>query len=131
VILFPSATSSIRLGAVSAIGRRGTALAGAFEWESCNLLDQGCEFGGSPRHVGEQVGATRLPTYLRVDLGARKHWHLQLGGLDAVVALFGSITNVFGRTNVLTSAADPATGRPVHIEMRPRAPLVVGLDWRL
>jgi hypothetical protein len=130
VILFPSATSSIRLGATSALGRRATAVAGAFEWEACNLLDQGCEFGGSPRHLGDQIGATRLPAYLRVDLGARKHWHLDLAGKDAVVALFGSVTNVFGRTNVLTSAADPASGKPVGIEMRPRAPLVVGLDWR-
>jgi hypothetical protein len=131
LILFPSATSSVRLGGVGAVGRRTTAVAGAFEWEACNLLDQGCEFAGSPRHLADQVGATKLPPYLRVDLGFRKHWHLTLGGRDALVALFGSITNVFGRVNVLTSATDPATGRPVEIEMRPRAPLVVGLDWRL
>ena len=30
----------------------------------------------------------------------------------------------------LTVVTDPATGRQTEIEMRPRAPLVVGLDWR-
>jgi hypothetical protein len=130
VIVFPSTTTSVRLGAESALGRRGTAIAGPFEWEACNLLDQGCEFAGSPRHLASQVGATKLPPYVRVDLGFRKHWHMGIGGRDALVAVFGAVTNVFGRSNVLTSAADPATGKPVEIEMRPRAPLVVGLDWR-
>jgi hypothetical protein len=31
---------------------------------------------------------------------------------------------------VLTIATDPVTGRRTAIEMRPRAPLVIGLDWR-
>jgi hypothetical protein len=31
---------------------------------------------------------------------------------------------------VLTYAKDPSTGRVLQIEMRPRAPLVVGLDWQ-
>ncbi len=130
VILFPSATTSIRFGATGATGRRGTAVTGAFEWESCNLIDEGCEFGGSPRHATDGLGATRLPGYLRLDLGFRKHWHLHVAGRDASVALFGTITNLLGRRNVLTVATDPATGAPVRIDMRPRAPLVVGLDWR-
>ncbi|MGH7526592.1 MAG: hypothetical protein ACREMX_07790, partial [Gemmatimonadales bacterium] len=130
VILFPSATSSIRLGATAAMGRRATAVAGAFEWESCNLGDKGCEFGGSPRHATDGLGATRVPGYHRLDLGFRQHWHLHVAGRDASVALFGTITNLLGRRNILTVAADPATGAPVTIEMRPRSPLVVGLDWQ-
>ncbi|MGH7567876.1 MAG: carboxypeptidase regulatory-like domain-containing protein [Gemmatimonadales bacterium] len=130
VIVFPTATSSIRLGVSGALGRRTTAVSSGLEWEACNLLDQGCEFAGSPHYGGERLGATVLPRYLRIDLGLRKHWHVAVAKRDAVIALFGSVTNLLGRKNVLTYATDPATGRPVAIEMRPFAPLVVGLDWQ-
>jgi carboxypeptidase family protein len=130
VILFPSATSSIRLGGTGAIGRRGTALDSGFEWEACNLLDQGCEFSGSPRYHPDQLGATNLPAYFRLDLGVRKHWHLAVGGRDVQLAIFGTLTNLLGNKNVLTIAPAGATGTATVVEMRPRAPLVVGLDWR-
>jgi hypothetical protein len=129
VIVFPSPTSSIRLGLTGAAGRRATAVQGAFEWEACNLLDRGCEFGGSPRS-SVALGDARIPSYLRLDLGVRKHWHLVVGSHDALVAAFGTITNVLGRPNVLTFSADPDTGEPTPIGMRPFAPLVVGVDWQ-
>jgi hypothetical protein len=130
VIVFPAPTASIRLGLTGAIGRRGSGVLGAFEWESCNLLDQGCEFGGSPAHDTGRLGATRLPAYFRLDLGLRKHWHLEVAGRDVELALFGTVTNLLGRRNVLAVATDPVTGKKTEIEMRPLAPLVVGLDWR-
>ena len=128
-IAFPSATSSIRLGATGIIGRPATAVAGAFEWESCNLLDRGCELGGSPHAAGE-LGRTRLPAYLRLDLSVRKHWHVNLAGRDVMMAVFGTVTNILGRNNLLTIATDPVTGRGTPVEMRPFAPLLAGLDWR-
>ncbi len=67
---------------------------------------------------------------MRVDLGARKHWHLGIGGRDASLALFGTVTNLLARRNVLTYATDPASGERVVVEMRPLAPLVAGIDWR-
>ena len=130
VILFPTATLSVRLGAAGIWGRRATAVSGGLEWESCNLIDRGCEFRGNPHHGGEVLGGTPLPAYFRVDLGIRKHWHVTLGGRDAVLALFGSVTNLFDRINVLTYATDPVTGAPVAIAMRPRIPLAAGLDLR-
>ena len=129
IIVFPSASSSIRLGIAGAFGRRATAVTGAFEWESCNLLDRGCEFGGTPITSAETLGGTPLPAYLRLDLGVRKHWHLELGGRDALLGAFASFTNLLGRRNLLTVATDPLTGERTQIEMRPRAPLAVGLDW--
>jgi hypothetical protein len=128
-IVFPSPTWSLRVGLTGAVGRRTTGATGSFEWEACNLLDQGCEFLGAPDASGP-LGGTRLPTYLRLDLGIRKHWHLNLGGRDVMLAVFGTFTNLLGRTNVLTVVTDPTTGGSSAIEMRPRAPLVVGLDWR-
>jgi hypothetical protein len=130
VIVFPSATSSIRLGAAGAFGRRGTPLDSSVEWEACNLLDQGCEFGGSPRYQTGQLSGIALPAYFRIDLGVRKHWHLEVGGRDVQLALFGTLTNLLGRKNVLTVAPADSIGRTTAVEMRPRSPLVVGLDWR-
>ncbi len=130
VLFFPTATSSIRLGVTAGAGRRATTSSGAIEWESCNLLDKGCELGGSPHYDGAALGGTRLPPYLRVDLGLRQHWHLRMGGHDAVVAVFGTMTNLFGRINLLSYSRDPLTGVSAAVEMRPLAPLVVGLDWQ-
>jgi hypothetical protein len=130
-ILFPTATLSVKLGASAAFGRRATAAVGGLEWEACNLLDRGCEFSGSPSHDGEALGGTTLPAYFRLDLGVRKHWHIEVGGHDAVVALFGTVTNLLNRGNVLTYVRDPSTGARTPIEMRPLAPLLIGLDWQL
>lgn len=130
VIVYPRATLALRLAVTGAWGRHATPLTGGFEWEACNLADRGCEFVGSPRSDAQALGAARLPSYLRVDLGFRKHWHVRLAGRDGAIALFGTVTNLFGRQNVLAYAADPGTGAPVPITMRPRAPLVMGLDWR-
>ncbi len=130
VIVFPTASTSLRLGTTAILGRRTTIVPGGLEWESCNLLDRGCEFAGSPDYGSEPLGAAALPSYFRVDVGLRQHWHLEIGGHDAALALFGTFTNVLGRKNLLTYARDPSTGRLVGIELRPRSPLVVGVDWR-
>jgi hypothetical protein len=127
---FPSATWSLRVGASAAAGRRTTIFTGALEWEACNLLDQGCEFGGSPHYGQDPLGGTALPSYFRVDASVRKHWHLRIAGRDAMIALFGTVTNVFAGHNLLTYARAPGTGELKEIEMRPLAPLVVGADWR-
>ena len=130
VIVFPSATTTIRANVTSVLGRRGTSVRGGFEWESTNLVDRGSEFGGSPYYDPNTLGATSLPSYWRLDLGFRKEWRLGVAGRDASIGLFGTATNLLARKNVLSYSRDPATGAPGGIEMRPRSPLVVGLDWR-
>jgi hypothetical protein len=130
VLVFPGATWSLRFGVAGALGRRTTPHGGAFEWEAPNLLDRGSEFGGSPAYDVTSLGTGTLPPYLRADLSARKTWRFTAGGRQAAVALFGTVTNILGRRNVLTYAVDPSSGHPVGIEMRPPSPLVVGLDWR-
>ena len=130
IVVFPQATLSLRLGASGAFGRRTTPLVGPFEWEACNLLDRGCEFAGSPQRRAAPLGSLALPAYLRVDAGARKHWHLRAGGREMLVGVYASVTNVVGRQNLLTASVDPVTGETALIEMTSRVPLVVGMDWR-
>jgi hypothetical protein len=129
VTVAPTRTLSFRAAMSGAWGRRTTTIPGGFEWESCNLRDRGCEFAGSPHYDQQALGTTRLPAYLRIDLGVRQEWRLLMGQHEARLALYGTMTNVLGRSNLLSYARDGATGPSTGIEMRPRAPLVVGLDW--
>jgi hypothetical protein len=130
IVVFPTVGSAIKLGVDAALGRRVTEIPGAFDWESCNLLDRGCEFGGSPHYGDQPLGASPLPAYARMDLGVRQHWHVQAFGHETQVALFATYTNLLSRHNVLTYARDPVSGARVPIELRPASPLVVGIDGR-
>ncbi|HET9438541.1 MAG TPA: TonB-dependent receptor [Longimicrobiales bacterium] len=129
IVVFPVSTLSLKLGVSAAAGRSATPLLGVLEWESCNVLDQGCEFAGTPEHDTNALGQTRLPLYLRVDAGARKHWHLNIAGSQLSTALFATVTNVLGRRNALTYSQTDSGA--VLVGMRPRALLLVGMDWRL
>jgi hypothetical protein len=129
VIVFPTPTLSIRAGWVGQFDRRGSDVIGLLEWESCNLLDLGCEFAGSPEALGD-LGARELPAYHRLDLSVRKHWHFLLRGREASVEVYATASNLLGRTNVLAFAVDPDSDQDAPIEMRPRAPLTLGLGWR-
>jgi len=128
IVVFPTPTLSFRGSAVGEFGRRGTAIAGAFEWEACNLIDQGCEFAGTPLLDGS-VGGVALPDYFSVNLGLRKHWHVRIAGRDSLLALFATVTNLFGRRNVLAYATDGETAETTAVEMLPLSPLVIGVDW--
>ena len=128
-IAFPTPTLSIRVGWIGQFGRRGSDAIGLLEWESCNLLDMGCEFAGTPEELGE-LGARKLPSYNRLDLSIRKHWHFVIGRREGSLEAFATGSNLLGRANVLTYVVDPATDDSAPIEMRPRAPLTLGFGWR-
>ena len=127
-IAFPTTTLSIRAGWIGQFGRRGSDAIGLLEWESCNLLDMGCEFAGSPEELGE-LGARELPAYHRLDVSVRKHWHFVIGGREASLEAYTTASNLLGRMNVLGFVVDPSDGEGAPIEMRPRAPLTLGLGW--
>jgi hypothetical protein len=129
IVVHPSQALSFRVAASGRFGRRVTPIATPFEWESCNMTDRGCEFAGSPRANPDSLGATRLPGYLRLDLGVRSRWRVRVAGRTTELAVFGTVTNILDRTNVLTFAPNPATGIRTPVTMRSRAPLVVGVDW--
>jgi hypothetical protein len=76
------------------------------------------------------LGNTSLPAYIRSDISVRKHWHVQFAGRDLELAAYGTLSNLFGRSNTLTIAQSETGGEPVRVNMRPLAPLVLGLEWR-
>lgn len=130
LLAFPQPSLALRLAGHVAAGRRATPWAGSFEWESCNLLDWGCEYAAGPVLRDGALGSFRLPAYVRVDAGVRKHWHLRTRGRDLVLTGYATVTNLTGRRNVLTVVRDPGSGRQTRVTMRPRAPLALGLEWR-
>ncbi|MBK6485507.1 MAG: hypothetical protein IPF98_01275 [Gemmatimonadetes bacterium] len=130
VVAYPGASLAVRLGVHAAAGRRVTPVEGSLEWESCNLLDWGCEFAAGSLRRGGGLGTRAIPAYLRLDGGVRKHWHLRLAGAEVELGGYVTVSNLLGRRNVLTVVRDPVTGTERSITMRPRAPLAVGLEWR-
>lgn len=130
ILTFPTATASLRAGVTAVWDRRSSAVVGPFDWDSCTSAVRGCDFSGSPGVRAEPLGATRLPAYLRLDLGARKNWHVRLGTGDAVLSTFVSIRDVLGQANARVVSLDVASGSREWVEVTPRAPLVFGIDWR-
>ena len=129
VTVTPTPSLSLRAAMSGAWGRRTTTIPGNFEWESCNLRDRGCEFAGSPHYGQQPLGSTSLPAYLRIDLGVRQEWRFLMGRREARLGLYGTVTNLLGRGNLLSYSQDGVASPSTGIEMRPRAPLVAGLDW--
>jgi hypothetical protein len=40
------------------------------------------------------------------------------------------VSNILNRQNVMTRVIDPVSGERGNVDLRPRSPLSVGLDWR-
>ena len=118
----------LRLGGIGAFGRRATAVRGAVEWDGCNLADRACEFAGVPMSSPDALGALSLPHYLSADVGVRKQWLRIVRDHASTIAAYGTVTNLFNRTNFLNSVVND--GGRSGVEMRSRTPLVIGLEWQ-
>jgi hypothetical protein len=126
---YPSATLLVRSALRADFGRPTTLVEGPFEWEACSIIEGGCEAAGSPQNTAGPLGGDRLPAYVRLDIGIRKHWHSRLLGSEGVVAGFVTLSNILGRRNSLAYTVDPHTGELSAVPMRPFSPLTVGLEW--
>jgi hypothetical protein len=126
---YPSATLLVRSALRADFGRPTTLVEGPFEWEACSILEGGCEAAGSPQKAAGPLGGDRLPAYVRLDIGIRKHWHSRLLGSEGQVAVFATLSNILGRRNSLAYTVDPLSGELSELPMRPFSPLTVGLEW--
>ncbi len=130
LVYYPGAQFELKSFLRAELARRTTLMEGPFGWEACSFLEGGCEAEGSPTQVAGPLGGYRLPAYVRLDIGIRKHWHLSALGRDGLVAVFATLSNVFRRENVLGYVSDPETGEPIPLPMRPLSLLTAGIDWR-
>lgn len=130
VAYYPTAQLELRTAVRAEVGRPRTLVEGPISWEACSIIEGGCEAEGSPRRMAGPLGEDRLPPYVRVDVGIRKHWHSRILGRSGLVAVFATVTNVFGRRNVLGYISDPDTGELSMLPMRSFSPLTAGLEWQ-
>jgi len=128
-LLRPWRGTAIRISLNAEWGAHTTPIEDPFEWEACNLLDQGCEFAGTPHQRLTPLGSAALPAYLRADLGLRQTLRPRVGNRTWTLAAYGTATNLFSRRNLLTRVRNPATGGLQPVTTRPRALLLFGLEW--
>lgn len=126
---YPSATLAVRWALRAEFGRPTTLVEGPFLWEACSIIEGGCEAEGSPQKLAGPLGGSRLPPYVRFDIGVRKHWHWRLLGHDGVLTGFATLSNILNRGNLFGYTVDPDTGELSELPSRPFSPLTVGLEW--
>jgi hypothetical protein len=82
-------------------GRPSTALADDIEWDPNALAQRASELAGSPRPAAGGLDESRLPLYVRLDLGVRRTWCLGPRSGGGSFSLAVDVRNVAGRHNVL------------------------------
>jgi hypothetical protein len=55
---------------------------------------------------------------------------LRVAGRETIIGVFGTATNVLGRTNTLATYRGVGGDETEPVSMRPRSPLVVGVESR-
>jgi hypothetical protein len=125
-----SAQMTWRAALMARSGQRVTRYQGPLLWEGCDPIDGGCEMMGTPERTTGALGAERLPGYLRLDLGVRRAWRIPRFGPAGALEAYGTVSNVLGRRNVWALLAEPDTGTPSSVPMRPFSLLTAGIDWR-
>jgi hypothetical protein len=108
-----------------AAGRPTTVLADDIGWDTSDALTASREVSGTPGHPAGSVDGSRLPYFLRWDVGAR----FQVAGKDngAGVSSFIGMNNLFGRENIM-GYVRPVGAAKRGLSMLP-ASLVLGLEW--
>lgn len=86
---------------------------------------------GRPSFVLGAHNSARLPSYLRIDLAARKGFTTRRFGRDMRISVFGQVMNVLNTKNVLTAEPDAFGGNGRELKYLPQMPLLpsVGVEW--
>jgi hypothetical protein len=110
-----------------AAGRRTTLLSDDIGWDTRDPFSGAREVSGSPQQTQGPLDGTRLPLYLRFDVGVRHT--MSLWRTSAEVTGFGGINNVFGHKNTTGYVQPAGTNARRDLRMLPPS-VVLGLDWR-
>jgi hypothetical protein len=129
VVVRQSERTAWRAAVVAHDGRSAMAFQGPFEWESCNVIDGGCELSGAPDRATDSR-AVRLPAYVRVDLGLRRSWRVRLLGTPATLDTHLTVGNVLDRRNAWAVITDETGLRRTTAAMRPASVVSAGVSWR-
>jgi Carboxypeptidase regulatory-like domain/TonB dependent receptor/TonB-dependent Receptor Plug Domain len=103
-------------------------IADQVEWTPYTSSAGQGDLGGSPEHIAGALDGSRLPTYVRFDVGVRHDWRLRLFGRESDVTTSAGLTNLFNRGNVLGILAAPAGSSALLL--LPRRSATFGLEWK-
>ena len=110
-----------------ASGRRTTPITDDVGWDTRDAFSGSREVSGSPAHTLGALDGTRLPPYLRVDLGIRRT--VPLPRSRGTLTGFASLDNALGRENVAAFVIPGGTGARRDLVMLPLS-AILGLEWR-
>lgn len=134
----PSQTASLALGyrlrertawrtaLWAASGRPTTPLADNVGWDARDAFTGARELSGTPEHTAGALNGTRLPDFVRLDVGLR-HTLAVWRGRGALTGS-ASVSDALGRKNVAGYVAAPAGGARRPLVMLPPS-LRLGLAW--
>jgi len=103
-------------------------IADQVEWRPYTSSAGQGDLGGSPERIAGALDGSRLPTYVRFDVGVRHDWRLRLFGRESEVTTSAGLTNLFNRGNALGILAAPAGSSALLL--LPRRSATFGLEWK-
>ena len=106
--------SALRVGS----GAPTSAVGPDFSWEANDPVLGNGDLAGTPLRVDDALNGLTLPSYVRLDVGARATWSVHVLGRASTVATFLTVENLLDRANLLTWARDPGTGTVLPIPIR-------------
>lgn len=127
VRVWPSTT--VRVAASANSGAPASVYADRLEWTPYTPASGSGDLSGSPQHIVGPLNGAQLPAYVRFDVGVRREWGLRLFGGPAHIAGIATISNVFGRGNVLGLSASSA-GSLLQPLLLPARNLELGFEWK-
>ncbi|HEY0351718.1 MAG TPA: TonB-dependent receptor [Gemmatimonadales bacterium] len=91
-----------------ASGSPTSVLGGDFAWQSPGGLASAGEISGTPQTTMGGLNTSRLPPYVRVDLGVSRDWLLGTAARPRRLTTSLTITNLFDHRNALGLSLDPS-----------------------
>jgi hypothetical protein len=91
-----------------ASGSPTSVLGGDFAWQSPGGLASAGEISGTPQTTMGGLNTSRLPPYVRIDLGVSRDWLLGTAARPRRLTTSLTITNLFDHRNALGLSLDPS-----------------------
>jgi hypothetical protein len=122
----------VRVAGVLASDWRTSMASTAVRWEHDPLVGPPAEVVGWSATTVGSLGVMRVPMYARLDAGVEHDW--TLGRSRGALSLFGGLSNILNRRNVLGYAAAPGRGgmggTVLQAVEAPPLSVTAGLAWR-
>jgi len=120
--------TTLRTALTANSGTPASVFANRVEWHPYTPASGRGDLAGSPGAIVGPLDGTRLPAYVRWDLGVRHTWALAAFGRTARVTGTATVTDVLNRANALGLLLSPRLGAARAL-VGPGRGLVLGMEW--